>query len=309
MQPSESDVLGYLESMSNWGRWGPDDRLGALNLVTPERVRRATALVAEGRAISLSRLIQFAPVPDRHEASVPPIHFMQRSGETAEEGSGDSAYDWAGFPLHGHYLTHLDAHSHLFFDRRSYNGLEANRVVTNRGALQGGVDDAANGIVARGVLLDVPAAKGVPWLEGSYAVTREDLEVAEELSGTMCEPGDVALIRTGYGARRRESGAGAAAGLPGLGADTLPWIRERELAVLGTDTGTDPHPSTFSKRVAAPVHTVCIVAMGMWIIDNLDLESLATATSTLGRRHFLFMASPLRLKNSTGSPMNPLAVL
>jgi kynurenine formamidase len=305
---TEAEVLGWLDSMSNWGRWGDDDQLGALNLLTPEKVRSASALVTEGRTVSLARVVEFAPKPDRHEAGVPPVHFMQRSGEGAGTG-GDSSYDWAGFPLHGLYLTHLDAHAHIFFDRRTYNGLSADHVRTDRGALRGNVDVAGQGIVSRGVLLDVPRAIGQDWLDGAGAVTPDALTAAEELAGVRCEPGDVVLVRTGYGARRLVAGKGAAAGLPGLAASCLPWIRERDLAVLGTDTGTDPFPSSYSATLGPPVHTVCIVAMGMWIIDNLDLESVGDACAELGRRHFLFMAAPLRLKNSTGSPFNPLAVL
>lgn len=308
-EPTEADVLGWLDSMSNWGRWGDDDQLGALHLLTTEKVRTAASLVAEGRTLSLSRVIEFAPKPDRHEAGVPPLHFMQKSGDGAVEGAGDSSYDWVGIPLHGHYVTHLDAHAHLFYDRHTYNGTSSTHVVTDRGAVRGNVDVAGQGIVSRAVLLDVPRARGVDWLEGPDPVTVADLDAAEELAGVRCEPGDVALVRTGYGARRRVAGQGAATGLPGLAPSCLPWIRERDLAVLGTDTGTDPHPSHFSKRIAAPVHTVCIVAMGMWIIDNLDLEATGDACAGLGRRHFLFSAAPLRLKNSTGSPFNPLAVL
>lgn len=306
---TEADVVGYLESMSNWGRWGDDDQLGALNLLTPDKIRAAAALVAEGRSVSLSRVVEFAPKPDWHEAGIPPIHFMQASGDGAANEGAASAYDWAGLPLHGHYVTHLDAHSHLFYERRTYNGTSAADVVTDRGATRGGIDAAGQGIVSRGVLLDVPRARGERWLDGNDAVTAADLDAAEALAGVSCEPGDVVLVRTGYGARRREPGGGASAGLPGLAAGCIPWIRDRDLAVLGTDTGTDPHPSGFTGRVVAPVHTVCIVAMGMWIIDNLDLELLGEECDGLGRRHFLFTAAPLRLKNSTGSPFNPLAVL
>ena len=307
--PTEDEVVGYLASMSNWGRWGEDDQLGTLNLVTAEKVRAATALVTEGRSVSLARVVEFAPKPDRHEAGVPPIHFMQASGDGAPAEGAGGAHDWAGLPLHGHYLTHLDAHSHLFYERRTYNGIDAADVVTDRGAMRGGIDAAGQGIVSRGVLLDVPRARGVDWLEGNDAVTTDDLDAAEALAGVRCEPGDVVVIRTGYGARRALADGGASGGLPGLGAGCLPWIRERDLAVLGTETGTDRFPSGFAGRITAPVHTVCIVAMGMWIIDNLDLEPLAADCDALGRRHFLFTAAPLRLRNSTGSPFNPLAVL
>ena len=305
---SEEQVLGYLTTMSNWGRWGEDDQLGALNLITPEKVVSAAALVREGVQVSLSRVIEFSPKPDPHEAWIPPIHFMANSGESAEAGQSGATHDWAGLPLHGHYVTHLDAHSHLLFDRKTYNGISAEQIVTNRGALAGGVDNASRGIVSRGVLLDIAALRGVDWIEGNDAITAEELAEAEERGSLRVEAGDVVLVRTGYGRRRVGHRLRADEGLPGLGADCLTWIRDREPAVIGTDTGTDPYPSGFAKRLAAPVHTVAIVAMGMWVADNLELEGLATQCEASGRSEFFFTASPLRLKNSTGSPFNPIAV-
>jgi kynurenine formamidase len=306
---TEDTVIGYLDSMSNWGRWGEDDQKGTLNLLTEDKICAAAGLVTVGRSVSLSRLVEFAPKANSHEAAIPPIHFMGQSGDSALEDAMGEAYDWAGFPLHGHYVTHLDSHSHLFYNRATYNGTSAAHVVTDRGALKSGVDLASHGIVSRGVLLDVPRARGTRWLEGSDAVTPADLEAAERQGGLQCESGDVVLVRTGYGARRGAAdGSGAEKGLPGLAPECLPWIRERDIAVIGTDTGTDQSPARFRGRVRAPVHLVCIVAMGMWIIDNCDLESVAEICADLGRSSFLFSAAPLRLKNSTGSPFNPLAI-
>jgi kynurenine formamidase len=305
---TEDDVVALVESMSNWGRWGEEDQLGALNLITADKIRAAASLITEGRSVSLSRVVEFAPKPSRHEAGVPPIHFMQKSGEGAREDRGDAAYDWAGLPLHGHYVTHLDAHSHIFFNRMTYNGTPSSQVTSDRGALRAGIDVAGQGIVSRGVLLDIPRARGVEWLTGSDGVTPEDLIAAEDLTGVRCEAGDVILVRTGYGARRQGQHAGADQGLPGLTAECLPWIREREPAVIGSDTGTDQSPARFQEKLGAPVHLVCIVAMGMWVIDNCDLEAAATVCRELGRSSFMFSAAPLRLKNSTGSPFNPVAI-
>lgn len=303
----EDDVRGWLTSMSNWGRWGSEDTLGTLNLLTPAKVAAAVREVRSGQVVSLGRPIGFAPRADPHEAAIPPLHFMQAGGEGARADHAHSAYDWAGLPLHGHYLTHLDAHAHMFWDRQMYNGTSAAAVVADRGALRGGVDGAGGGIVSRGILLDVPAALGVDSLDGAYEITGAELEVAERRAGLTCEPGDVVVVRTGYGATRATGGTSG--GLPGLGPSCLPWIKERDIAVLGTDSGTDPSPTRYAERLLAPVHLVCIVAMGMWIIDNLELEELARTCTAASRSSFLFMAAPLRLKNSTGSPLNPLAIL
>ena len=306
--PSEATVIGYLNSMSNWGRWGDDDELGALNLLTSEKVASAADLVAEGRTVSLSRIIEFAPRADGAEAPLPPLHFMQASGEGAERDGVGAAHDWVGLPLHGHYLTHVDAPSHFFYERQAYNGIPSEVIRTDHGATRAGVDVARRGIVSRGILLDVPRARGVDWLDGNDTVTAADLVAAERLGAVACEPGDVVLVRTGYGARRRSPKDRSGPGIPGLAANCLPWIRERDLPVIGTDTGTDAYPANSAVLGGAPVHLVCIVTMGMWIIDNMDLEELAVECAVLGRYEFFFTAAPLRLKNSTGSPLNPLAI-
>jgi len=309
--PSEEEVtkaIGHFEEYSNWGRWGADDTIGALNLITPEKLISAAGLVREGKTVSLARSVTFAPVPDQGEALIPPIHFMQLAGELADpEGSG-SAVDWAGLPLHGLFVTHLDAHSHIFWKAKMYNGQPASKVMTDRGATAGGIDNVRNGIVTRGVILDIPRVRGGKVLEGSEFVTRADLEAAEEAQGLRVESGDVVLVRTGYGQTRKSRRRGETnAEQPGIGLDCLPWIHDRSPAVLGTDTATDS-TAAHSERLRAPVHSVCMVAMGMWIIDGCDLELAAEECERLGRWEFLFSAAPLRLKNATGCPLNPVAI-
>jgi kynurenine formamidase len=190
-----------------------------------------------------------------------------------------------------------------------YNGQPASAVVTTRGATAGGVDIVRNGICTRGVLLDIPAVRGDEPLVGNEAVTPDQLEAAEEAAGLRVEPGDVVLLRTGYGATRTTRGQqpSLTPEQPGVAASCLPWIYDRAPAVLATDTATDPS-GAHAGRVNAPVHSVCMVAMGMWIIDGCDLEALAKTCQELGRWEFLFFGAPLRLKNATGSPMNPIAV-
>jgi kynurenine formamidase len=312
IHPKE-EVLGYLQSLSNWGRWGNEDELGTLNLITPAKMVQALSSVRTGEVVSCGRVIEYAPKAPSVEAPIPPLHFMTRSGEAAGEGES-SAHDWVGLPLHGLHITHLDAHSHIFYNAKMYNGRDAQQVMTATGARKGGIDLANKGIISRGVFFDIPAAREVPWLADDDAVTAADLDKAESLHGFRAEPGDVVLIRTGYGRQRQESppahdGAWKAESVKatGLDADTLPWLRQRDVAALVTDCGTDRLPSP-DKTLRSPVHTVSIVAMGMWIIDNADFEGLARACQSNGRHHFLFLSVPVRLKNATGSPVNPLAV-
>jgi kynurenine formamidase len=306
------DVRAYLEELSNWGRWGEDDQRGTLNLIGPDQLRKAFELAREGKVISCSRVVDYAPKAALSEAPIPPLHFMTRSGESAKEGEG-SSHDWVGMPVHGLHITHLDAHSHVFYDSEMYNGQNAGQVSTATGARRGNVDVAHDGIVGRGLLFDVPLLRGVEWLEETDSVTAADLDQLEEMHGMRAESGDIALIRTGYDRKRRESpdSAGHWNAHPrgaGLNVDTLPWMHRRDIAAIVTDCGTDAFPSGVP-GMGSPVHTVAIVAMGMWIIDNGDLEALAAACAESKRREFLFTAAPLRLKNATGSPINPLAIL
>ncbi len=307
-EPSEVEALEYFDRFSNWGRWGDDDQLGTLNDISREKITKAAGLVREGITVSCGRMIEFAPKPSPAEALIPPIHFMQRTGESADPDGFSSAVDWVGLPLHGFYVTHLDAHSHIFWKGMMYNGQPAKAVVSDRGATAGGVDLVRGGICSRGVLLDIPKLQDDRSLLGEQAVTSSQLEAAESQARVRVERGDVVLVRTGYGSERtRLERSVSKPEQPGLGAGCLEWIYNRGPAVLGTDTATDPTGAEIG-HIKAPIHSVCLVAMGMWIIDGCDLEILAKTCTELERWEFLFLASPLRLKNATGSPTNPIAV-
>ncbi len=299
-QPSEQEWLGYFAALSNWGRWGDDDTLGTLNLITAEQVRRAAALVTDGITVSCAREVDFTG--SRKEDPNRALHFMNSTGTGAAAQGGGGASDWVVLPLHGLVITHLDAHAHMFWDGRMYNGQDARLVTAEQGARRGYLAAAASGIVGRG------------WLAEGHQISAAELDAAARRQGVQPEPGDIVMVRTGYGRRRRTdllTGDGGAPPdfrpeLPGLGAGTLPWMHTHDVAVVGTDTGTEARPSPYSWL--APFHAVAMVAMGLWIVDNYDLEDLAQTCERLGRHEFMAAIAPLRLKNSTGSPVNPLAM-
>jgi kynurenine formamidase len=308
--PSSQEISAYFQRYSNWGRWGDDDALGTLNFITPEKVRGATALVSRGIQVSCGRLIEFAPKPPRHETPVPPLHFMSNSGEAAGETGFSSAHDWVGLPIHGGYITHLDSHAHAFWDGRMYNGRPASLVATSTGARAGGVGAAGDGIVARGVLLDIAGLLGVTWLDETYKISPEELDAAAERQRVTIQAGDAVMVRTGYGARRvaKDSGLEQVTWPPssaGLSAATIPWIYDNSVAMIGTDTGTDARPTGYP---FLPVHAVGISAMGLWILDSLELEALAVRCAEFATWEFLLVVAALKLKNTTGSPVNPIAV-
>jgi kynurenine formamidase len=240
---------------------------------------------------------------------------MVSSGEryvgkaTAPDGLQVST-DFFGLEYHGFAVTHLDALCHMFRDGAMYNGHSADRVTTSEGATVHAVDNVRDGVVGRGVLLDIPAQRGVPWLEPADGVYPDDLDAAEERAGVRVRTGDVLLCRFGTAARRHALGPSKDVfnARPGLHASCLPWLHDRQIAVLGSDSAQDLYPSGY-RRLRAPMHQVGIVAMGLWLLDNCDLEPLAEACHRAARWEFLFTMAPLRLTNATGSPVNPIAVL
>jgi kynurenine formamidase len=311
--PSREEILRWFETLSNWGRWGSDDELGTLNLVTPAKRQQAAALVREGLVVSCGRPIGYEPAADNQ---MPARHFMLRSGESESEQSVGrvGAMDAFLFQPHGLAMTHLDAPSHSLVRNdpskpwTMYNGKPARLITTVDGATVGSIELAGGGIVSRGVLLDVPRLRGVPWLEATEPVMPDDLEAAQAAQGVHVERGDVLFVRTGFPRRRKELGARPATdGVCALQAACLPWLREHDVAVVGADTGNDVMPAQYPD-LGLPVHGVGMGAIGLWILDNPDYELLAEACARLGRWEFQATIAPLKLANATGSPVNPLAV-
>lgn len=310
--PTPDEVLGYFDTLSNWGRWGPDDDRGTLNLVTPDVVRAAVATVTEGVAVSCALDIVAEPQPD--EIAGTPQRLMLVTGEPPDPRDPPRSRGWGpmeylGLAFHGFTVTHLDALSHGVWEGTLYNGRPASSVTARSGALEQSVLAARDGITTRGVVLDVAAVRGVPWMAGGEGVFPEDLEAAERRQGVTVRPGDAVLLRTGYGARRRALGHEdmLASGQPGWHAACLPWIRERGVALIASDTSQEVVPSGY-ERPDLPVHRVGIVAMGLWLLDNADLEDATEWCRRLGRWELLFTTGPLRVDGGTGSPVNPLAV-
>jgi kynurenine formamidase len=310
--PSENEVEGYFTTLSNWRRFGTDDRLGTLNLITDASRRAAAALVTEGITVSCAWDIR----PNRPSANAtlgtPPQRYMALTCcEPFEaDGRGAMAAEWFGMLFHGLDVTHLDALSHMAWDSSFYNGVAVDRQSPAGGSLELAVTDVATGIVGRGVLLDIPVLTDRTWLEPGEAVRPRQLDEACTRQGVTIEPGDIVLLHTGFAQRRRDLGLHASIaseGYPGWHAACLPWLHERQVAAIAADTANDARPSGYHK-VPTPVHYVGIVAMGLWLIDNCDLAELAQTCTRLRRWSFLFIASGLRLRGGTGSPVNPIAM-
>ncbi|GGP73793.1 cyclase family protein [Saccharothrix coeruleofusca] len=310
---AEGEVLDFFTSLSNWGRWGDDDRLGTLNLITDEVRAAAAASIRTGRAVSLSRDIDpRAPDPLASGNSV-----VQRFTGTneVEEHFGrplrfDAVTEFVGIAAHGSN-THVDGLAHYSWDGRNYNGFPASETTSLGGARRLSVHHAAHGFLTRGVLLDIAALHGVDWLERGQPVTPDDLTAAERRQGVTVRPGDALLVHTGNVARILHEGpdaVGPAARQAGLHASCLPFLRERDVAVLGNDGVQDVQPSGYGPDLTRPVHTVGLVALGLWLIDNMELTELAAVCRGEHRWEFFFAALPWRMVGVTSSAGNPVAI-
>lgn len=293
-------VEEMMQTLSNWNRWGRIDELGAPNLITDAKRVRSASLVRKGMCLSLARNTS----KDTTDNSAPFEHKMIRTG--AEENA-QGATDWYGVEYHGYTVTHLDALCHIFHQGLMYNGFSAAEV-TEHGAGRLAVTQLKNGIFTRGILMDIPSLRGKAYLSGGEPIYREDLEAWERRCSIQVEAGDAILLRTGRWARRKEQGSWPIEeDSAGLHASALPWLRERDVAVLASDLASDVMPSGIA-QIKMPIHLVAIVAMGIPIIDNCDLEQISAALAEQGRWDFLFVVAPLSVDGGTGSPVNPLAV-
>jgi kynurenine formamidase len=304
--PTTADLDTLYESLKTWGAWGEDDQRGTLNHLTPERAAAAARLVRTGRSISLAHDLATEPRPEHPN---PVQHHMLASGD-ARDSNGipgyEAARDHLALDVHGLWTTHVDALSHMFVRGQMYGGRPASDVRSD-GARSNTVLSMAGGVIGRGVLLDIPRTRGVDHLGAGEVATVADLERAESVQGVAVGPGDILLVATGREHRRRETRGFD--GLAGLHPGCLPWLHDREVAVLGSDGISDPMPFLGTEEWPFPVHQIGIVAMGLTLIDNVSVVELAGACAEGGRWEFLFTMAPLRIPRATGCPVNPVAVL
>lgn len=318
--PDIETVKALGAQYNNWGRWGDDDELGTLNHLTPDDIVAAASLVQSGRVVGMGLPIDDAGPQSGGLGRFNPIHLMIRSG--ADVAAGSMIRDFYGgvdrhlrgaddiliLPLQSG--TQWDALSHIFHEGKMYNGYGVDQV-SSKGAMRNDITAGSARLVGRGVLLDVPAARGVPWLEPGYAITSADLEECERRQGVTVGRGDIVFVRTGQMAQVRDRGAwgdydGGAA--PGLGLDSVPWVGDREIAALATDTwGMEVRPNE-TPDTNQPLHIIFLVNMGLWVGEIFDLETLAEACAEEGRWEFFFAGPPLKITRAVGSPLAPVAI-
>jgi kynurenine formamidase len=303
-QVSAAEFRELFERVSNWGRWGPDDERGALNYLTPERAAAATDLARDGRTVSLSRPLNTEREPDNPE---PADHRMTMLGDDGPSSGLAFVKDYIGVDYHNDSHSHIDALCHVSYDGRLYNGRPADSV-SAAGAAVETVEVLKDGLIGRGVLLDIPRARGVDWLEPGDSVLPSDLEDAERREDVRVGEGDILLVRTGHATRLDELGPwDVGSSKAGLHPSCAVFLAERRIAALGCDSNSDTAPS-ITEGVGFPIHVLTLTAMGVHLLDYLHLRELAGACEEAGRWEFLFVAAPLRIAGGTGSPLNPIAV-
>jgi kynurenine formamidase len=297
---TEAQYKQWQTELSNWGRWGKDDEMGTLNLVTAAKRKQAVALVKEGFTVSLA-----ATANTEKEIDNPcPVEWAMTTATQA------TAMDRVSYPcIHGAGSTHLDSFAHMFFDGKMWNGVAVSGVVTKEGgAGKSSILTMKNGIVTRGVLYDIPRLKGVPYLEPGTRIYAEDLEAWEKKSGVKVGPGDAMFLRWGRWARRAKLGPWAVdEGSAGLDNSVIPWLKKRDIALLGWETpGYAPPVPGDLPRIA--LHNFVLTILGVHLIDRADFEALAEAAAARNRWEFMVTLAPLPIPKGTGSPVNPIAV-
>ena len=297
---TKADIERWMTELSNWGRWGKTDQLGAVNLITPAKRREAAALVRDGEAISLAHDALTKKAPDN------PDPFIHKMNFTGAHPNGDWFMDEYTVNFHGLAHTHMDSLAHTAWNGKMFNGFPQ-LDVTETGAKELGITNLKNGIFTRGILVDIPRLKGLPYLEPGVAIYPEDLEAWEKKSGVKIGSGDVVLIRTGRWARRAALGPWDTSRVAGLHASCVPWLKKRDIAIAGSDACLDVLPSQV-EGVVQPVHQLLLIAAGTPIFDNFDLEALADAAAKKNRWSFLLTVAPLAVAGGTGSPVNPTAL-
>jgi len=298
-----AELYARLETESQWGTL---ERPGALDNITDADIRAAANEIRLGRSVSLAAPVETSKAADDPQ---PARHEMTQWARGRDDSAGlHFAMDRFEMNVHGNADSHLDALCHVIYNNTLYGGVPAD-TASRDGATALSLDIVANGIVGRGVLLDIPRLRGTPWLDPGDSVTADDLLAAENAQHVRVTPGDLLFVRVGHRQRRTELGPwNVAEARAGLHPTALVLLAERRIGALGSDGNNDTAPSAVD-GVAFPVHVLAIHAMGVHLLDYLQFDDLVPLCEQLDRWSFLCVIAPLRLPNATGSPVNPIAIV
>ena len=294
---SDDELEAMFKRCSNGGKWGADDELGTLNFITAAKRIAAAQLVRTGEVVSIGRDIsKTASKVDPH-----PVQLI-----ISYNGGSPGISDYFTMAPHGMTITHLDALSHFSFNDTLYNGRKRSATMTGDGAQWGSIYAMRQGVFTRGVLLDVAAARGVPWYESNEYVTVADFEAAEKRQNVRVSSGDALLVRTGMERMERDRGIQDTYPRAGFHAECAEWMHRREVAIYGGDCIEKlPYPS---ERFPSAMHMIALASMGLPILDWPALTALAATCDRQKRWDFLLTTAPMRLPGGTSAPVNPLCL-
>jgi kynurenine formamidase len=294
---TNDDVTRWMKELSNWGRWGKDDQRGTLNLITADKRKQALRLVREALAVSLAHTLEKEASADNPR----PL------GQQMTLDTAGHAMDLYTIWYHGSTITHIDSLCHYSFEGKIYNGFARSNIAQGPGCPNNGVEHQKDGIMTRGIIVDLPRLKNVAYLEPGTPVYPSDLEAWEKYANIKIGAGDAVFLRTGRWAQRAQKGPwNVAREAAGWHASVMPWLKQRDIALLGNDAVNDVQPSGVEGN-GRPIHQLAIVAMGLPLIDVMDLEAAAETATRLRRWEFLLTAAPVPVPGGTGFPLNPIA--
>ena len=294
---TKAQVDRWMTELSNWGRWGKTDQIGTLNLITAEKRKQALRLVRDGVSVSLAHTLDKEQFPDNPR----PL------GQQMTLDAAGHAMDLYTIWYHGSTITHIDALCHYSFEGKIYNGYARSEIVQGPGCPSNGIENHKNGIMTRGILVDLPRMRNVAYLEPGTAVYPSDLEAWEKFAGIRIGSGDAVFLRTGRWAQRAQKGPwNVARDAAGFHASVMPWLKQRDVALLGNDAVNDVQPSGIEGS-PRPIHQVAIVALGLPLVDVMDLEAAAETAARLKRWEFLVTGAAVPVPGGTGFPLNPIA--
>jgi len=294
---TNADVAKWMTELSNWGRWGKGDQIGTLNLITPDKRKAALKLARDGVSVSLAHTLDKEQFPDNPR----PI------GQQMTIDNTGHAMDLYTIWYHGSTITHIDSLCHYSFEGKIYNGYARSDIAQGPGCPMNGIEHYKAGILTRGVIVDLPRMKNVPYLEPGTPVYPSDLEAWEKFAGIKIGSGDALFLRTGRWVQRAQKGPwNVARDAAGFHASVMPWLKQRDVALLGNDAVNDVQPSMVEGN-GRPIHQLAIVALGLPLVDVMDLEAAAETAARLKRWEFLLTAAPVPVPGGTGFPLNPIA--
>jgi kynurenine formamidase len=295
---TDAELEAMFRRCSNAGRWGRDDELGTLNYITPQKRVAAAALVKVGEVVSVGRDLSTRQSKTNGQ---PVVHMM-----TYSDAKSPSCGDYFTIAPHGMVVTHMDALCHFSWNDQFYNGRKRSESLTASGSKWGSIYAQRQGIFTRGVLLDVAAARGVPWYNPDEYVTVADFEAAEKRQRVRVESGDAIFVRTGMERMEAELGEQDIYPRAGLHAECAEWMHDRQVSVYGGDCIEKlPYPS---ESFTSAMHMIVLASMGLPILDWPALTELAATCARLNRWDYLLTTAPLRLPGGTASPINPLCI-